>query len=60
LNEGIAGDDNYSARVIFDKTAPSWAVGLAIQLVLAAAALLGAWARTRTPARRLARGSRVA
>jgi ABC-2 type transport system permease protein len=50
----------YSARKIIDTTAPTWAIGLGIQLVLAIAALLGAWARTRTPARRLARGSRVA
>ena len=42
------------------KTTPSWAVGMGIQLVLAVAALLGAWARTRTPARRLAKGSRIA
>lgn len=49
-----------SARSVIDRTAPSWAVGLAIQLVLAVAALIGAWAKTRTPARRLAKGSRVA
>jgi ABC-2 type transport system permease protein len=52
-------DRSHEAKVIAETT-PSWAVGLGIQLVLAVAALLGAWARTRTPARRLAKGSRIA
>lgn len=55
-----ASGDDYSSKHIVDSTIPSWPIGLAIQLVLAAGALLGAWSRTRTPARRLARGSRVA
>ncbi|WP_295013295.1 ABC transporter permease [uncultured Microbacterium sp.] len=41
-------------------TVPSWFVGLGIQLVLAAALFAGAWARTRTPARRLPPGTRIA
>jgi ABC-type transport system involved in multi-copper enzyme maturation permease subunit len=45
---------------IFDRTVPSWFVGLAIHLVLAIAALAAAVARTRTPAGRLPTGSRVA
>ena len=45
---------------LISTTAPSWAIGLGIQLVLAVAALCGAWARTRTPARRLSKGSRIA
>jgi ABC-2 type transport system permease protein len=60
LGYGVEGVSQSNARKIIDTTAPTWAIGLGIQLVLAIAALLGAWARTRTPARRLARGSRVA
>jgi ABC-2 type transport system permease protein len=47
-------------RQIFDRTVPSWFVGLLIHVVLAAAALAGAIARTRTPAGTLPTGSRVA
>ncbi|WOQ69170.1 hypothetical protein RYJ27_10750 [Microbacterium limosum] len=39
---------------------PSWFTGLAIQLVLAGGALWWAGMRTRTPERRLPRGSRIA
>jgi ABC-type transport system involved in multi-copper enzyme maturation permease subunit len=39
---------------------PSWLIGLSIQMVLAAAAITGAWAFTRTPSKRLAKGSRIA
>jgi ABC-type transport system involved in multi-copper enzyme maturation permease subunit len=56
----VYSDDEYSGRNLINGTSPSWPVGLGIQLVLAVAALLGGWAKTRTPARRLARGSRVA
>jgi ABC-type transport system involved in multi-copper enzyme maturation permease subunit len=41
-------------------TTPSWFVGLAVQLVVAALLLWGGWARTRTPARTLPPGTRVA
>lgn len=61
----LAGDLNSAyefetPQEVFDRTVPSWFVGLAIHLVLAAAALAGAVARTRTPAGRLPTGSRVA
>ncbi|MDO9590751.1 MAG: ABC transporter permease, partial [Microcella sp.] len=61
----LAGDLNSayeyeSPQQIFDRTVPSWFVGLAIHLVLAGAALAGAVVRTRTPAGRLPTGSRVA
>lgn len=49
-----------NTRKVIESTVPGWAVGLLIQLVLAAAALAGAVARTRTPAGRLSRGSRIA
>lgn len=41
-------------------TVPSWFVGLGIQLVIAGALFAGAWGRTRTPARRLPPGTRIA
>jgi ABC-type transport system involved in multi-copper enzyme maturation permease subunit len=61
----LAGDTNgaypfETAEQIFERTVPSWFVGLLIHLVLAAAALAGAIARTRTPAGALPTGSRVA
>lgn len=49
-----------SAEEVFDRTVPSWFVGLALQLVLAVGLLLGALRRTATPAARLPRGRRVA
>ncbi len=49
-----------TALEIIDSTTPGWFVGLVIHLILAAGALTGAWARTRTPAARLGRGSRIA
>lgn len=39
---------------------PSWFIGLALQSALGALALFGAWRATRTPAGRLAKGSRIA
>jgi ABC-type transport system involved in multi-copper enzyme maturation permease subunit len=45
---------------VINSTVPAWFVGLVIHIVLAAAALVGAWARLRTPARRLGKGSRIA
>ncbi|MDQ1129226.1 ABC transporter permease [Microbacterium sp. SORGH_AS_0888] len=41
-------------------TTPSWSVGLGLQLVVAALFVWGAWARTRTPAKTLPPGTRVA
>ncbi len=61
----LAGDPNgafvyETPQEIFERTVPSWFVGLLIHLVLAGAALAGAVLRTRTPAGRLPTGSRVA
>lgn len=57
--------DPYSAsaptpREILDQTVPSWFVGLGVQLLLAAGLLAWAYARTRTPARTLPPGTRIA
>jgi len=49
-----------SQQKILDNSVPSWFVGLAIQIVLGVLALLGAWSRTKTPARALSKGSRIA
>jgi len=45
---------------ILDQTVPSWFVGLGVQLLLALALLGWAYARTRTPARTLPPGTRIA
>ena len=45
---------------LVEGTVPSWFVGLGIQVVLAGGLFAGAWARTRTPARRLPPGTRIA
>ncbi|WP_241976972.1 ABC transporter permease [Cryobacterium sp. Sr8] len=47
-------------RETYDGAVPSWFVGLGIHLALAVGALLWAWRRTITPARRLPTGRRVA
>lgn len=52
--------DTPKAQEVIDLTTPGWFVGLLIHLVLAAGALFGAWARTRTPAARLGKDTRVA
>lgn len=49
-----------SPREVIDSTVPSWFVGLGVQVVLAGGLFAGAWARTRTPARRLPPGTRIA
>ena len=49
-----------TSEEIYASTVPSWFVGLALHLVLAAGALAWGIARTKTPARKLAAGSRVA
>lgn len=53
-------EDRPTARETIESTTPGWAVGLFIQLVLAGGLLVGAHARTMTPAARLSRGSRIA
>ena len=59
-NGSFDGTQNPTPQKLIESTVPGWAVGLLIQLVLAAAALAGAVLRTRTPAGRLSRGSRIA
>lgn len=49
-----------TAREVIDATVPSWFVGLGIQVVVAGGLFAGAWARTRTPARMLPPGTRIA
>lgn len=58
---GFRYAQNYETpEEIYAKTVPSWFVGLVIHLVLSVLALWGAVVRTRTPSRRLPKGSRVA
>ncbi len=45
---------------IMDSSVPSWFVGLGVQIVIAGSLFAGAWARTRTPAKRLPPGTRIA
>ncbi|MFT4258214.1 ABC transporter permease [Microbacterium sp.] len=45
---------------LIDSTVPSWFVGLGVQVVIAGSLFAGAWARTRTPAKRLPPGTRIA
>lgn len=52
--------DTPTSKDVIDSTVPGWFVGLAIQIVLAGAALGGALVRTRTPAGKLPKGSRIA
>jgi ABC-type transport system involved in multi-copper enzyme maturation permease subunit len=52
--------DYPTQKEIVDSTVPSWFVGLALHLVLGAAALVGAGYAIRAPARQLAAGSRIA
>ncbi|MDQ4214333.1 ABC transporter permease [Microbacterium capsulatum] len=47
-------------KQVIDGTTPSWFVGLAVQILIAGGLFAGAWARTRTPARRLPPGTRIA
>jgi ABC-type transport system involved in multi-copper enzyme maturation permease subunit len=54
------GSDSPTPRETIDSTVPGWAVGLGVHVRIAAAVLWGAWMRLRTPARRLAAGSRIA
>ncbi|GAB2528267.1 ABC transporter permease [Paramicrobacterium agarici] len=52
--------DRPTPEEVHDNAVPSWFVGLGIHVLLAAGALWWAIARTRTPAKRLATGSRIA
>ncbi|GAA1532696.1 ABC-type transport system involved in multi-copper enzyme maturation permease subunit [Microbacterium ginsengiterrae] len=53
-------DDSQTGREVIESTVPSWFVGLGIQIVIAGGLFAGAWARTRTPARMLPPGTRIA
>lgn len=57
---GSAYGSSPDPRETIESTAPGWAVGLGIQVVVGSLALLGAIRSTRTPATRLGAGSRVA
>jgi len=54
------GEDSPTPEQIIAETVPSWFVGLGVQVVLAALLLWWAWLRTRTPARTLPPGTRIA
>lgn len=55
------GESDYPTPAeIIDQTVPGWFVGLGVQLALAVVLLWWAWARTRTPARQLPLGTRIA
>jgi len=56
----LTEDISRQPREVIEQTAPSWFVGLAVQAALAAGLLWWAWARTRTPARKLPPGTRIA
>lgn len=47
-------------REVIEDSVPSWFVGLGIQIVIAGGLFAGAWVRTRTPARMLPPGTRIA
>lgn len=54
-------ESNYPTnREVIENSVPGWFVGLGLHLLLAGGVLLGAWAKTRTPAGALTKGSRVA
>lgn len=58
---GYEEDEQYpTAQEVIDDSVPSWFVGLGIQIVIAGGLFAGAWARTRTPARSLPPGTRIA
>ncbi|MFE6967337.1 ABC transporter permease [Agromyces sp. NPDC057679] len=58
---GYPGDQDYETpQEVYDRSVPSWFVGLSIHVLLGAGALAWAWRRTEVPARRLAKGSRIA
>lgn len=52
--------DYRTPEQVIGQTVPSWFVGLGLQIVLAGLLLWWAWARTRTPARTLPPGTRIA
>jgi len=59
-NSGYYDEDYPSGEEIVAKTVPSWFVGLLIHVLLGGGLLVWGWARTRTPAKLLTKGSRIA
>lgn len=57
---GPMGAPQSEPQDVYERTTPSWFVGLALHLLLATGAVVGAIAATRAPARTLAPGSRIA
>lgn len=56
-----SGENPYpTPEEVIDSSVPSWFVGLGVQIVIAGGLFAGAWARTRTPARHLPPGTRIA
>lgn len=53
-------EDGPTPQEQIEGTVPSWFAGLGVQVLLAGGLFAGAWARTRTPARRLPPGTRIA
>lgn len=58
--DGFEQRPSPTAEEVIADSVPSWFVGLGIQIVIAGGLFAGAWARTRTPARRLPPGTRIA
>ncbi|WP_337004501.1 ABC transporter permease [Microbacterium sp. LB12] len=55
------GTNEYrTPKEVIESSVPSWFVGLGVQVVIAGSLFAGAWARTRTPAKRLPPGTRIA
>lgn len=52
--------DSRTPEEVMEGTVPSWFVGLGVQILIAGGLFAGAWSRTRTPARRLPPGTRIA
>lgn len=52
--------DGTTSEELIEGTVPSWFVGLGLQVLIAGALFAGAWSRTRTPARALPPGTRIA
>lgn len=52
--------DSPTAQEQVQGTVPSWFAGLLVQVLLTAGLMVWGWARTRTPARRLPPGTRIA
>jgi Cu-processing system permease protein len=53
-------EDQPTPEEVAAQTTPSWFVGMGLQALLAAGLLWWAWARTRTPAGKLPKGTRIA